>query len=151
MKNNLPTPSNSKSERAQSLVEFAISLLLILTILTGAVEISLASFEYVTISNAAQEGALYGSINAVPANHAAIKARVIDSASDGVALDVDEIGIGALGSGFCEKTVSGVPNQIRVTITHPHRIVMPLAGTFLGQQINLSASATDTILGPVCP
>jgi hypothetical protein len=149
MKNNLPTPNNSKSERAQSLVEFTISLLLILTILTGAVEVSLALFEYVTISNAAQEGALYGSIN--PSDGPGIRARVTDSANDGLALTDSEIGIGIKGSGPCEKTVSGIPNQIQIKITHPHRIVMPLAGTFLGQQINLSASATNTILQPTCP
>ncbi len=150
MKNNLITSSRSKSERAQSLVEFAVSLLLILTILTGAVEISLALFEYVTISNAAQEGALYGSIH--PSDADAIKARVKDSASDGLALGDSEIkDPSIMGTGPCEKTVSGVPNQIRITIVHPHRIVMPLAGTFLGQQINLTASATNTILQPVCP
>ena len=158
MKNNLPIPSSSKPEHAQSLVEFAISLVLILTVLTGAVEVSLALFEYVTISNAAQEGALYGaSIN--PNDGAGIRARVKDSASDGMVLDDSEIGIGGMGDfstshgKLCEKTnpTTGVPNQIRVTITHMHRIVMPLAGTFLGQQIPLSASATNTILQPMCP
>jgi hypothetical protein len=73
-------------------------------------------------------------------------------------LDKSEILIGAKGTfpaatngKFCEQTVSGVPNQIQIKIIHPHRIVMPLAGSFLGQQINLSASATSTILQPPCP
>ncbi|MCJ7433036.1 MAG: pilus assembly protein [Anaerolineales bacterium] len=148
MKNNHPIPQ--KTERAQSLVEFAISLLLILMILTGAVEVSLALFEYVTISNAAQEGALYGSIYPKSINHAAIRARVVDAANDGLALTDSEIEIGALGSGFCEKTASGVTNQIRVTIIHPHRIVMPFASSFLGTQIPMTVSATNTILQPAC-
>ena len=63
MKHKISHLCKLNSERAQSLVEFAISLLLILTILTGAVELSLALFEYVTIRDAAQEGALFASVN----------------------------------------------------------------------------------------
>jgi Flp pilus assembly protein TadG len=154
MKNNISHLRKSNLERAQSLVEFAISLLLILTILTGAVEISLALFEYVTIRDAAQEGALFASIN--PKDTVNIKNRVIDAANDGVALTAGNIsitsnGVTAAGKTYCEGTATtGAPLTITVRITRPHQIIMPLVGTFLGQQINVSASATSTILQPVC-
>lgn len=153
MKNNLPTPNSSKFERAQSLVEFAISLLLILTILAGAVEISMALFEKVTMVNAAQEGALYASIYPALIYQPAVRARVKDAASDGLILTDSEIEIGVKGGGYCEGTnpTDGKPNQIQITINRPHRIFMPFASIFLGPQIPMSASANSTILQPTCP
>lgn len=147
MKNNIIRTKKLKYERAQSLVEFALSLLLILTILTGAVEISLALFEYVTIRDAAQEGALYGSVN--PNDTVGIRNRAIDAANDVLRLTTSNVVV-TINGGACEGITGGVSNTIRVTITYPHRIIMPLAGTFVGQQINLSASVTDTILTPIC-
>jgi len=149
MKNKISYLRKTNSEHAQSLVEFAISLLLILTILTGAVEVSLALFEYVTIRDAAQEGALYGSVN--PQDTVGIQNRVIDAANDGVGLTTSNI-IVKMNGGPCEgSTIPGLTNTITVTITYPHHVIMPLAGTFLGQQINLYANVTDTILSPICP
>jgi len=148
MKNKNSHLRKSNSKRAQSLVEFAISLLLILTILTGAVEISLALFEYVTIRDAAQEGALFASVN--PKDTVNIKNRVIDAANDGVALTPDNITITSNGN-YCEGlTPSGTPITITVRINLSHRVIMPLIGTFIGQQLNMSASATNTILSPTC-
>ena len=54
--------SHSK-ERGQSLVEFAISLTVIMLLLAGAVEFGIALFQFVQLRDAAQEGALYGSIH----------------------------------------------------------------------------------------
>ena len=51
-----------KSERGQSLVELAISLVILLYLLSGAVEFGILFFQYVQLRDAAQEGALYGSI-----------------------------------------------------------------------------------------
>lgn len=148
MKNKIPHLSKSIFERAQSLVEFAISLLLILTILTGAVEISLALFEYVTIRDAAQEGALFASVN--PTDTTKIKNRVIDAANDGVPLTAGNITITSNGN-YCEGlTPGGAPITITVRINRPHQVIMPLIGAFIGQQINMSASATNTILSPAC-
>ena len=137
-------------QNGQSLVEFAISLMMILILLTGAVEISLALFEYVTMRDVAQEGALYGSIN--PTDTAGIQNRVIAAASDVLALTPSDITITYSNSAKkCEGITSGVPNSITVTITRPHQIIMPIVGTFLGgQQINMSANVTDTILTPTC-
>lgn len=48
--------------RGQSLVELAISLTVMLLLLAGAVTFGMALFSYVAIRDAAQEGALYGSM-----------------------------------------------------------------------------------------
>jgi hypothetical protein len=137
----------SRSKRAQSLVEFAISLIMILTILTGAVEVSMALFEYVSMRDAAQEGALYGSIN--PNDTTGIRVRTIDAASDVFTLTTANVTV-TINGAACEGVTAGKPNSLRVTVSRPHQIIMPLVGTFLGQQINMSASVTDTILTPIC-
>src|SRR3989337_2167244 len=56
-----------KNIGGQSMVEFAISLMVILLLLAGAINFGLALFTYVQMRDAAQEAALYGSISS---NHA---------------------------------------------------------------------------------
>ncbi|MGZ9165968.1 MAG: TadE/TadG family type IV pilus assembly protein, partial [Anaerolineales bacterium] len=63
-----------KSERGQSLVELAFSILILIYLLAGAVEFGMAFFQFVQLRDAAQEGALYGSIN--PTDNPGIIARV---------------------------------------------------------------------------
>src|SRR5215208_5843151 len=50
-------------ERGQSLVELGISLVILLYLLSGAAEFGVLFFQYVQLRDAAQEGALYGSMN----------------------------------------------------------------------------------------
>jgi len=52
-----------RGKRGQSLVELSISLMVILMLLSGAVDFGMALFSYTTLRDAAQEGALYGSIS----------------------------------------------------------------------------------------
>src|SRR5215211_6100079 len=73
-----------KSERGQSLVELAISLLILLYLLSGAVEFGIVFFQYVQLRDAAQEGALYASMN--PSDGDGIEARVRAAASSPIDL-----------------------------------------------------------------
>jgi hypothetical protein len=49
-------------DRGQSMTEFALSLVIILTLLAGIVDLGRAFFAYIIIRDAAQEGAVCGSI-----------------------------------------------------------------------------------------
>lgn len=154
-----------KREKGQSLVELAISLMIMLLLLLGAVEFSLALFQYVTIRDAAQEGAVYGSIK--PEDESGIKYRATAAASDVVQLDPNDpnqIQITRNNNKSCEgltPVTSGVPpvtkdvpNSITVTITFAHPITFPIVGPMIGSNsntINLRASVTNTILTPTCP
>lgn len=167
----------SRSARGQSLVEFAISLLVIVLLLSGAVDFGIALFSYVAIRDAAQEGALYGSLNpCVPTanidtwdgscdipkfapaiNEAGIRARVRAASSQPVNLAdtslVPDSYITAAftGSAGCEGLTGGTANAITVTVRFDHTIIMPFAGIIVGgQTIPLTASVTDTILQPSC-
>jgi hypothetical protein len=167
----------SRSARGQSLVEMAISMTAILFLLSGAVDFGIALFGYVAIRDAAQEGALYGSLNPCvpgaewanpadwdgsctasdPINLAGIQTRVRGSSSQPVDLAdttlIPDSYITATytGSAGCEGLTSGAANAIKVTVRYDHVIFMPFVNVIVGgQTIPLSASVTDTILQPPC-
>jgi len=135
------------SERGQSLVEFAISLTIILWLLAGAVEFGIALFQYIQLRDAAQEGALYGSIN--PLDDAGIEDRVKAASSSPIDLANDP-GVNIVVS-FPDGTKC-VADSVKVSITYPHQIFMPFATLFTGgsSTINLGADVTDTILQSNC-
>lgn len=140
------------TQKGQSLVELAISLIIMLLLLLGAIEFSLALFQYVTIRDAAQEGAVYGSIN--PVDEDGIKARVQAAASDVVQLAPGDVAVGWTNgtSKKCEGLTSSVPNALTVTVTFDHPITFPLVGPIIGTNtIALTATVTNTILSPTCP
>ena len=51
------------AERGQSLVEMSLMLVILLTILSGVIDLGRGFFSYIAIQNAAGEGALYAAIN----------------------------------------------------------------------------------------
>lgn len=140
-----------KESRGQSLVELAYSLTLILTLLLGAVEVGLTLFQYVTIRDAAQEGANYASIN--PTDDAGIKYRAVAAASDVIPqLETAAITIARNNNKSCEGQVSSAPNSITVTITFYHDIIFPLVKPLFGaDKIKLTTNITNVILQPICP
>jgi hypothetical protein len=144
-----------RSERGQSLVEFAISLLILLYLLSGAVEFGLLFFQFVQLRDAAQEGALYGSmnpptsaadvskINAIEtrARHSSPTRSPIDLIND---TNVDII-VTVTDGQYCEG------GSLEVKVTYPHRIFMPFIPQILNRtDIPLTATVVDTILTPPC-
>jgi len=156
-------------ERGQSLVELAISLVVLLYLLSGAVELGIIFFQFVQLRDAAQEGALYGSTHpyfdadgdgafdvgeeATP-NTAIIQARARESSPTRSPLDLNDLAItvdvaSSDGSNlFCEDVGHG----ITVTVSYDHKIFMPFMPKLIGRSIvPLTATVTDTILTPQCP
>jgi Flp pilus assembly protein TadG len=154
-------------KRGQSLVELAISLTVMLLLLSGALSFGMAYFSYVSIRDAAQEGALYGSfhpcvdanLNALcesteVVNQPGIEERVRAASTgpvDLAALPAGYITAEAVTGNTCEGSTGGTPNAVKVTVQYDYPIFMPFMGAILGSQtIHLTASATDTILEPRC-
>lgn len=134
-----------RGERGQSLVELALSLTVILLLLAGAVDFSIAYFSFSAMQDAAQEGALYGSIH--PADEAGIVSRVRSASTNPV--DLADTGVVdvmvTLPGAACEG------NEVRVNVIYDYPLSMPFIGAIIGtQQITLNASVTDTILQPAC-
>lgn len=167
----------SRSERGQSLMEFAFSVVIALILLAGIVDLSRAFFTQMALRDAAQEGAVYGSIcpngNAfVNASHQGrIEQRVrstssmpvdfndtthvqvtcyylFDQNNDG---DANDLGEEILGCDGDPSPVNGDGIKVRVSYDD-FRITMPFLGTLLGtQSLNFHAEAIDTILRESCP
>ena len=144
----------SKYQRGQSLVELAISLTIILMLLSGAVDFGMAFFSYTAMRDAAQEGALYGSFN--PRDIQGIIYRVQKSSSNPVNLsDSTRVTITVTPTNGityeCQGTGPNGTNGIQVTVHYEYPLVMPFLGAFIGSQtIPLTATVTDTILSPQC-
>ncbi len=159
------------TQGGQSLVELAISLTVMLLLLSGAVTFGMALFSYVSLRDAAQEGALYGSFNPCilevdgtchansSINRAGIVARIRASSTS----PIDFSNTSAVPDSYITTTLttgqpcegsdsSGNPNALQVSVEYDEPIFMPFVGAILGtQKIHLTASVTDTILEPRCP
>jgi hypothetical protein len=144
---------NINNERGQSLVELSISLVLLLLLLSGAVEFGIAFFQFVQLRDAAQEGALYGSMN--PADCTGIYNRILGSSNSPINLSDPAVTISTTING---NTCGATPpysnldcegNGLKVDITYQHKIFMPFLPQVIGDTIPLHASVTDTILSPV--
>ncbi len=149
--------TKESGERGQSMTEFALSLVIILTLLAGIVDLGRAFFAYIIIRDAAQEGAVYGSI--APKSDVAtfeneVEARVKTAFTDpadssNVPLDISKITVqtNIIGSS-CASPGNGV--EVRVEYSLP--VTMPFLGAVIGSQVlNLSTSIENPILAPICP
>jgi Flp pilus assembly protein TadG len=135
---------DSQREKGQSLVELAVSLVILLLLVGGIVDLGRAFFTSMSLRDAVQEGALYGSID--PTNTTAIKNHVLSTSS----MIPDMIGLNDITIEIINAPCTG--NRIKVTAVYSDfPITMPFMGVVLGgQTIPLSASVTDTILKPGC-
>ena len=143
---------NTRPERGQSLVELAISLTFIFLLLSGAVTFGMAYFSFLSLNDAAQEGALYGSLK--PDDTVGICNRVRETSTSPVDLsqftcDPSQIKITYNNNLTCQGSVGGVANTITVKVTYTYHIFMPFISAAIGgNTIPLTGSATDTILTP---
>ena len=134
-----------KTERGQSLVELSISLTFMLFVLAGVVEFGMAFFQFIQLRDAAQEGALYGSIHPVDTN--GIISRVRYSSSSPVDLTnttTVRVTPTIIGSA-CEG------NGLQIDVYYDHVVFMPFMSQILGPKRTLHATVIDTILSPMCP
>lgn len=149
-KNILRLRSNQK-ESGQSFVELAMTLVFVLILLAGLVDLSRAFFVYMALRDASQEGAVFGSID--PDNVAGIRNRVRDTANfpiDLSGLSDADIAITYGGGGACASNDGS--NGITIKVSYDDFILTtPFLGTILGSQIfTIEAEVTDTILRPPC-
>jgi len=151
----------NKGERGQSLVELAISITVIAMLLAGAAEFGIALFQYIQLRDAAQEGALYGSI--YPADTTGIRNRVryvsltpIDLSSTSLVPDANIIITAKDSAGTTvSNTVVCPGGEITVEVKFNHTIFIPFATLFTGGSttIPLSGKVADTVLNSsaTCP
>ena len=140
------------SESGQSFTELALSIVFILILLAGIVDLGRMMFVYVALRDAAQEGAAYASF--CPADTPGIQARARASSTAPVNL-FDSTNIAIIISPDCTAPANAalceVGDGISVTVSSP---TFPMTMPFLGGvTIPLSARVTDSIITVVedCP
>ncbi len=159
MKSKKESKPKNKLERGQSLVELAISFPVILLLMLGTLDFGMATYSYLILRDAAQEGALYGSIN--PNNNTEIESRIrfiAPTDTQGVNFspvklnnkDIVKIKIKTSGEN-CQGVTHGKVNSITVSVSYNYPLIIPLANTVFGSDtIVLDATATNVILQPAC-
>jgi Flp pilus assembly protein TadG len=165
-----------KNESGQSLAELAISLTVLLILLAGLVDLGRAFFTFVTLRDAAQEGASYASVaedtplasGDMSAYCASITNRVLVTTTEmdgGVSSGpIDLQALADAGEVTVLTEINGtectsVPaadvclgSAVRVEVEYgSFPMTMPFMGTIIGSQtIPLRADVVDTILTPAC-
>jgi len=151
MKNNQPLPAHNartaRSERGQSLVEIALAMVFLIWLIAAVIDMGSALFTWIAMRDAAQEGALYGSLNPLDSN--GIKVRVITSSNR--PLDLSQ----AYNDGTLaiNPTVSGAActgGAIEVMVRYQYSPIIPMVSA-IWPTIPIRATVTDTILLPTCP
>lgn len=164
-------------EQGQSLVELALSLVMLLTLLAGLIDLGRGFFTYIALRDAAQEGATYASvIKTEPLQDATevgnyctdIKERVLittqdlaGSGSNGpinlkTLADTGEVTVQTqIRNTECTSIAPAdvcMGGKIRVKVTYDSfPMTMPFMGAIIGSQtITLSAVVEDMILTPAC-
>ena len=149
--------TNQRTERGQSLTEFALALVILLTLVAGIVDLGRMFFAYIIIRDAAQEGAVYGSIadkSDLTAFQTEVESRVKEAFTDpdnpsDTPIDISKLQVqtNVIGA-TCATPGSGV----RVKVDYAVPVTMPFLGTIIGsQEMKMSAIVENAILSPACP
>ena len=153
------------TEKGQSLMELALVLIFILILLAGVVDLGRMMFEYLTMRDAAQEGAGYGAV--YPSYCGQIKDRTIenmpsfDSDKDNLVVLVDGMSCEAAWEGawvgdlnadknLPRPTHGCEGNEILVSLTHQFSVTMPLLSAFTGPTVPMHVEIKDRIVRPAC-
>lgn len=132
-------------EKGQSLVEFAISFVVIMLLLSGVVEFGIAFFQLIQLRDAAQEGALFGSICQ---DTNLIEERARYSSNSPLDLSNSDVQVKVSFSDDNGQP-SVIGDGVTVRVEYDHVTFMPF---FTGRIFHLHGQVTDTILANMsCP
>jgi hypothetical protein len=149
-----------KGEKGQSFTEFAITFSFMMLLLAGAVDVGRAFWAFIALRDAAQEGAVYASLNVYKADlgniaefEDGLNDHVRESSSDPIDLtDTSAVTIGytLIPGSFCANGL----NAIDVQVSYDFQLTMPLIGIIIpSQMLPLTAHVNNTILynpNPAC-
>ncbi len=131
--------------RGQGLAEFALVLPVLLVILIAAVDVGRLFFAYVTIADAAKEGALFGATDP-GCTSTGPGCGDPNNTTWHVTSDLNGLAPSPAISASCSGSPCIAGSSYQVNVTYPFTFFTPLAGSILGAPLNLSASATSVVL-----
>lgn len=145
-----------RHERGQSLVELAISLTLMLTLLAGIVDLGRAIFTLFALQDAAEEGVIFGV--AFPTHCDQIRERIMYNLSNEILPDDVAVVVTIERNNGSYAPCSGIPfsevyagKELHIEVSHTFNITMPFLGAIIGQTIPLRTTANGIILRPQPP
>lgn len=128
-------------EGGQSLVEFAITLPIIMLLLLGTVDLGLGFKTYITLTNASREGVRWISIN--PSDQAGARSRIANEAGT-IGLSAGVISGGGYEVSFSPSGGYSAGDKVTVNVHYDYPL---LFGAFTGlPTINFTASSTMVVL-----
>jgi Flp pilus assembly protein TadG len=147
-----------QGERGQSFMELAISLVFLLILLSVVIELGWAFYTMTALRDTAQEAASFAAIcpsRGGAANTDEIKERLQASATapiNGSDISLDDIQVNYYSAGGGEIGVATHGDIVRVSVTIHHKIIVPFAGSFLGDTYSypLTATVSDTVMTTEC-
>jgi TadE-like protein len=121
----------------------AISITILMLLLAGVIDLGRVYYSFLSLKDAAAEGAAYGSIN--PGDLTGIEARTRGESPGGL---IDWSGA-TVTTTFIGPACRG--GGIRVEVTIAYSFMTPFIGAIAGSQsIPLKADVVNTILSPQC-
>jgi len=144
-----------KQEKGQSLVELAISMVILLILLAGIVDLGRAIIMRFIIQDAAEEGIVYGT--SFPTDCAQIEARIRDNIPNSIQesttftmeIKIYPDDISCYSIPYANVYAGKI---LRITIDYNFPISMPFLATFTGSQIiPLTITTNGYILRPPDP
>ena len=140
-----------KRERGQSLVELGISLLILMYLLSGAVEFGILFFQYIQLRDAAQEGALFASAN-LPLDTVSLENRVRYASATPINLTSSDVKVFVVindGTKTLAEACEG--DGLEVVVQYHHKVFITFMPQLLGSDvIMLRGRVVNTVLRPVC-
>ena len=112
-------------EQGSTVVEFALTIPLVLVLLLGIVEVALVARSEIQLVHAAREGARQAATSPDTSDAASAVRAVLGGSASNARISVSR--------------PSGVGSPARVTVTMPYRVAGPVFGGFT---VDLSASST---------
>jgi Flp pilus assembly protein TadG len=139
--------------RGQAVVEFAIILPVFLLLLVIAIDFGRLFFTYIQVHNAAREGAAVGSYS--PTDTAAITTRVQAEKNSQAQRGENPVTVTTACADASRSPIActlatggaGAGNTITVNVRETFSFLTPLINGFFGSNLQMTASATSTVLG----
>jgi Flp pilus assembly protein TadG len=157
IKNLLSSKAAKRAHKGQSLIELAISMVILLTLLAGIFDMGRAILAYFVLQDAAEEGMVYGT--SFPTDCNQIDQRIRDNITNNIINENDMvISIYIQGDSGMMSCYSIPYAQVyatrlmRIEITADFHITMPFIGIFVGGNIiPLKVETNGVILRPPPP
>lgn len=148
---------SKRKEIGQSMIELALTITVLMVLLSGTVDLGHAFFTWLSLRDAAQEGAVFGSYKPSITELtietyvvSLVKTDVVKDPSANVVADAVFHGSRCLGYHADPESLNK-PNYIEVNVEYTNfPITMPFLGALIGNQIPIRATIKDNIIAPVC-